>query len=408
MPSKFFLFVMMLFALNCGTGSAQKAFKPVKSALKDKKYADAMKAIQTLRKDSLWANHPQLTIFSIEAYKGLNDAENMKLYLKRSYDTLAFFSTTLQIVKESMQLDSIERAQANNGGKRKNRKYVAENIQKYFPNLNAGARFLYKKGKYAEAIPYFETILDLPHTPVGQETKLPIKAESTIAALQLICAFNAKAYDHVERYTSLALSDSISHPFVLRCLAMKSEATSDTAAYRKWLETGLKGYPQQPFFFVHLADYHLSNNRYKVVMRLSENMLEKDSTNYAALLARCNASFHLSDYEQCISSAKQLSVTDSTNADAYYYKGASYAALSEQITMPDNINSAAYRKALQQRKSYALLAEPDLEKYRELMPKEQKRWAPLLYQVYLVLNRGKKFAEIDNLMQGVKPQWPKQ
>ena len=42
------------------------------------------------------------------------------------------------------------------------------------------------------------------------------------------------------------------------------------------------------------------------------------------------------------------------------------------------------------------------------MPKEQKRWAPLLYQVYLVLNRGKKFAEIDNLMQGVKPQWPKQ
>jgi len=39
-----------------------------------------------------------------------------------------------------------------------------------------------------------------------------------------------------------------------------------------------------------------------------------------------------------------------------------------------------------------------MEKYRKLAPAEKKKWAPALYRIYLNLNMGKQFDEIDNLM----------
>lgn len=59
--------------------------------MKAKNYKEVLNLVTKLREDSVYQNHPKLCIYSIEAQRGLNDAENMKLYLKRSYDTIAFF-----------------------------------------------------------------------------------------------------------------------------------------------------------------------------------------------------------------------------------------------------------------------------------------------------------------------------
>ena len=97
---------LLLCVLPC---SAQKAFKPVTTALKAKNYKEAIQQINKLRADSTYCNNAKLCIYSIEANSGLNDAQNMKIYLKQSYDTLAFFSTTRDIISEAVRLDSIER-----------------------------------------------------------------------------------------------------------------------------------------------------------------------------------------------------------------------------------------------------------------------------------------------------------
>lgn len=400
MPSKFILTVLMLLAgFAVPTASAQKVYKPVKSALKDKKYAEAVKQVDNLRKDSVLKDEPQLAIFSIEAQRGLNDAENMKLYLKRSYDTLALFSTTLQIVKESVRLDSIERArEANGSGKRKNRRFVLEHINRYFPNLHAASRFLYAHGKFAEAMPYFETCIKLPHTAIGQEARLQQRAEAQNAALYLTSAYNSRQFNLVCRYDSLALTDSASRMGVMQCLALTAEAQTDTAAQHLWLDRGWKEFPREEFFFVRLADFHMQRHAYGEVVSISQRQLQTDSLSIPALLALCNASFHLENFTLCTSTAERLIAADSTNAEAYYYAGASQAALANSVILPDNINSSAYRKALQQKRAYALKAEPWLEQFRALAPNEQQRWAPLLYQVYLTLNRGSKFAEIDKII----------
>lgn len=400
MPSKFILTVLMLLmGLTIPEAQAQKAYKPVKSALKDKKYAEAVKQVNDLRKDSVLKDEPQLAIFSIEAQRGLNDAENMKLYLKRSYDTLALFSTTLQIVKESVRLDSIERArEANGSGKRKNRKYTLEHIQRYFPNLHAASRFLYAHGKFAEAMPYFETCIELPQTAVGQEARLQPRAAAQNAALYLTSAYNSHQYSLVSRYESLALTDSASRMDVMQCLALTAEAQADTAAQHLWLKRGWEEFPNDDFFFVRLADFHLQHQAYSTVVSISQRQLQTDTLSIPALTALCNGAFHLEDFHLCTATAVRLIAADSTNAEAYYYAGASQAALANAIILPDNINSSAYRKALQQKRAYALKAEPWLEEFRALAPNEQQRWAPLLYQIYLTLNRGSKFAEIDKII----------
>ena len=39
-----------------------------------------------------------------------------------------------------------------------------------------------------------------------------------------------------------------------------------------------------------------------------------------------------------------------------------------------------------------------METYRKLMPDEKDKWGPVLYRIYLNLNRGKQFDEIDRLL----------
>ena len=48
---------------------------------------------------------------------------------------------------------------------------------------------------------------------------------------------------------------------------------------------------------------------------------------------------------------------------------------------------ALYRKAL-----------PYMEKYRALAPTEKRKWGPALYRIYLQLNMGKQFEEIDKII----------
>ena len=43
-----------------------------------------------------------------------------------------------------------------------------------------------------------------------------------------------------------------------------------------------------------------------------------------------------------------------------------------------------------------------MEDYRRLAADEKQRWAPALYRIYLNLNMGKQFEEIDQLISSTK------
>lgn len=380
--------------------SAQKAFKPVTNALKAKNYKEAIQQINKLRADSTYRNNLKLCLYSIEANRELNNAENTKIYLKKSYDTIAFFSTTSEIIREAIQLNLLERELEKQEGKKpKQTRLVCEQLQKYFPNLNAAARYYYKKEKYKEAMPYLRTCLDLPHTELGQSAHLSTRGDEQNAIFYLISAFCIKQYGEVTRYDSLALSPVATRPTIMKYLSLTAEAETDTTTYHRQLCEGWKAYPHDAFFFTRLADFYNRNKLFNQTLLLSAQQLKMDSTYTAAYMAQCVAHYELQQYDSCIVSAQHTLACDSTYAEAHYYIGASYVNKVKLINLPDHITSRAYKKALAEQQELYKLAEPELETYQRMAPKAQKQWAPLLYKVYLALNRGKKFAEIEKLMQ---------
>lgn len=379
------------------TAFSQKAFKPAKAALKAKNFKEVINQVGILRKDSTYRDVPQLCIFSIEAQRGLNDAENMKLYLKKNYDTIAFFSTTHQIIKEAVKLDSIERA-SQEKRKPKQAHFIYEQIQRYFPNLYVASRFFYKRKKFNEAMEYLQTCIDLPQTPLGKEVGISLKSESSAAALYLTAAFNAQQYAEVHRYDSLSLTDIASRLPVIECLIQTAQFEKDSVTYLKWVDTAWKEFPEQTLYFTRLIDFYVARGQYDCVKRIATEQLKKDSTDASALLAKCVAELNLMNLDECIENGKLLLQVDSANVEANYYIGASYAAKALQLKLPDNALKSDYKKAHEQQKSYYREAEPYLERYKELAPDSKNRWAPLLYKVYLGLNRGKKFAEIEKLL----------
>lgn len=378
---------------------AQKAFKPVKTALKSKNYNEVIKQVNELEKDSLYMYSSKLCFYKIEALRGLNDTENMKLYLKQPYDTVAFFSTTYQIIQQTLRLDSIEHYLCIENEKRsKYSNVILELLTTHFPNLNAASRFFYMKKDYKETMKYLRFCLDIPHMPVGVKANLSRKYDVNNASLYLISAYKNQNYSEVSRYESLSLQDMANRSYILECLINTAKVLNDHSKYLYWLNLAWTEYPQAKMFFTKLADYYMSKNDYAKVLELSVQQKQKDSTDGMASLVKGIALFNLQHYDECIRECKQLLAADSSYVDANYYVGASYVAKGSNIVFQDNRLTQEYKESLKQQKEYYKLSVPYLETYKQVKPESSKRWAPLLYKVYLSLNEGKKFAEIEKFL----------
>lgn len=394
-----YLLILFFLTILPIAGNAQKAFKPIKTALKEKNYKEAVNKVNALRKDSIYTNNLKLCLYSIEAYRGLNDAENLKIYLKKDYDTLTFFSTTLQIIKEAVRLDSLERIQQKEKEtKSKQTNYICELLRLYLPNIKVASRYFYKKKNYAEAMKYVQTCIDIPKTEIGKLAVLPALGDTTNACLYLMSAYYGKKIKEVHHYEQLALQDTTLRSQVIEILAYTAEEEADTATYRKWLVDGFTNYPTKNIFFTRLADLYASRADNSAILRLTEQQLKRDSLNTLALLAQCNALLKMQLFDSCISTANRLLKTDTTYVEAYYYLGASYVGNADSIVFPDNALSRNYKKAKKEKNALYRKAMNYLESYKEQMPEHKKQWAPLLYKVYLELNEGKKFSNIEKLV----------
>lgn len=394
------IFLTFLFSCLLLPCTAQKAYKEVKASLKAKKYKEALSQTDKLRKDSLYKNDPKLCHFSIEANKGLNDAENTKLYLKKSYDTLTFFSTTHQIVEECVRLHQLQSQKTDSLTKfaYKDFRFVKEQLQQYYPNLSAAARYFYKKQKYEEAMKYLRCSIDLQNSELGQAVQLSPKPKNN-ATVYLASAYFAKNYAEVFRYEDQALCDTAFRPTTIEYLACSAKELADTIRYKQYLQKGWAEYPDNHFFFTHLADYYTKQADYTTLLGIAQKQKEQGHTLSSALFAETLAHFNLQQYDSCIVDARSLIQSDTSNVEAHYYIGASYVAKASMVNFPEKVTTGTiYRRALKKQHEFYELAEPELETFRALRPNESQLWASLLYKVYFSLNRGKKFEEIEKML----------
>ena len=88
------------------------------------------------------------------------------------------------------------------------------------------------------------------------------------------------------------------------------------------------------------------------------------------------------------------------HVNAYYNKGIAALNLATVFaeTACTDLKNPQCRKDQEVIRGLYQLARQPMERVRQLSPDDQERWGPALYRIYLHLNLGKEFDEIDQIL----------
>ena len=384
-----------------GQSVAQKALKQVRIYLQQNKTSDALKEINKLSADPKTNTLPRLYDYAVEANIMLYNSYNEKMYLKQVSDTAAFFQATYAIFQNALKCDSLEQAKSETASKTSFRKKNALLIQQYYGNLLLGSKYFFQHKQNAQAAKFALMGFRVPQTELWGTDKSITATQPyhNNAAYGVLSLYNEKQYGQVDSLSLSALSDTTQLRLpVLHTLVLNAQAQNDTAAMLRYLQMGLEDYPSHIFFFDKLSLYYNSHADYESMHLLASTMLAKDSLNSHFLAIETYSQLCLDNNDAAIESGKRLIKADSTLSVAQYYVGVAYYNKAQKISLPTNINNRRYRVMRNEKQSYYRAARPYIEAYREKVPSDKATWAPKLYTIYLELNEGKKFEEMEQIL----------
>ncbi len=379
--------------------------KAAKTAVKNNKGQEAAeKNLMDVVGRSEVTNEQRADIYFLgeELCRSLNDQENLKLYLKQPYDTIKFFSTILKMHGYLLQCDSVERSL--------DRKFVYRNksrniMLRYRNNLLNGGKFLMKKGRNTEAYPYFDMYLRVPSEPMFEYDQL-LRTDTMltkVAYWATIAAYNANDAEKALRHMDMALKggDATLRPSLTEYKANCALSLGDSALWLATLHNGVGHYPSHDYFYLHLMDYYDKVNMLDEGIALSDSLLKTVGSRDIYWYGKSSMCLRKNDFDACIACADSTILLDSTFVDAYYNKGIAYLnqaiEFSKTLSTSDVRSSKAKRDRAKLRGFYQFAREP-MERVRALSPKDKKRWATPLYTIYLNLNLGEEFAEMEKIL----------
>ena len=387
----------------------EKAQKPVKMSTLYKAASTAIKnasgqdgartnLINALSRPEL-KNKDKAEIFYTAAklYESSNSVENRKAYLKQQYDTAMFFNTLLNMYEQLRLCDSVDAVpNAQQKVKLKYSKKTYDLRQKHIKNILNGSKFFLRKGDYASAYGYIDAFY----------TNTTSKRDSLLYRLAYqaaLCGYLTNQPKHTLKYIDKAIEAAsrgdkpILQEYKVRTYAL----LKNDSLWVRELHTGVNLYPEYDYFFVNLIDWYNSQRMTKEACELADSLIQVVSAEKAIYwYTKCKMKLMENDYEACIQFADSTIKRDPAYVDAYYNKGISYLnmAVIKKDTACNNIKDKRFaedRKAIQELYAQAM---PCMEKVRELQPDMVDRWASPLYRIYLNLNKGKEFDEMDKIL----------
>ncbi len=371
-----------LMAQKTKASSVRQELSQARSSIKSGKYADAEKTLATLLKDSTNRTNKKIWLAYYDAVLGQYEQGNEKLYLKQQYDTVAFFVKALQLLKIAETIDSLTTD---------NRKNHAEQLNSIRPNIFNGGSFLLRKNKWKEAFPYYEAYLDCVRQPLFEgyrydslDTRLP-----EAAYWATYCGYKQQDAVLTLRYHKLALKDTGKADFTLQFVAEARKWLNDDELYIKTLEEGFRRYPKFHYFFPRLMDAYTAAGQNEKALALADSALMVNPSSELFLFAKSTTLLRMERYAESIKYSERLIEVNPNLAEPYFNAGTAYVNIAERLTdhKEKKLIKQAYQKAC-----------PYIEHYRKLMPQDKDKWAPVLYRIYLNLNMGKQFDEIDRLL----------
>ncbi len=384
----------------CGQSAPKKVRMDIdkaKTYIKSGKDFDKAETLMTdLLKDS--ANHDNIKIYAtwFDAVLNQYNAANEKLYLKQKYDTAAFYNLTRRLQEVAVKLDALDTRPDNKGRVRPSyRSENAELLNALRINIYYGGTWWVRKGDYEKGYTYFDDYLEAVRLPLYEAYHYQ-RSDSrltTAAYWATLCGFRLQDAERTLKYCQLALADSSKATYVLQYMCEAYQWQKNDSAYIKTLSEGYERFPEYPYFFPRLADFYAAQGKYDKVLSLANRGLDISPNNTLFLLARSVALLNLEQYDECIETSRTLMELNDTLPEPYFNIATCY--LNRALTIEQEREPRKNRLRLQKLYSEA---RPFMEDYRRMAPDDKKRWAPALYRIYLNLNLGKQFEEIDRLM----------
>lgn len=360
----------------------RKELGQARTLIKNRKYDDAEKLIMPLLKDSANMQNKRLWIALYDIVQGKYDQANEKLYLKQKQDTAAFFALARRMITVAETIDSMAPEY---------RKSHAEELQSHRANLFNGGVYCVRKSKWQDGFDFFETYIDCARQPLFEayhydslDTRMP-----QAAYWATYCGYMLHDPVLTLRHRNMALQDTTKADFTLQFIADARLWLKDDEMYVSTLQEGFRRYPQFPYFFPRLFDAYTSRGQYDRALALADSAIAVNDSSQLFLFAKSTTLLQLGRYAESIKLGDRLITLNDSMPEPYFNVGTAY------INIADRLDAKRERKLVKQAYQKAL---PYMEKYRTLMPEEKKKWGPALYRIYLNLNMGRQFDEIDRLL----------
>ena len=384
------------------SNSQKKQLQTVRDQIKSgKELSKAEGTLRGLLVDSTSRNNHKIWLLLCDVLTKQYEQGNEKLYLKEKYDTAAFFSITKRLYETMSSFDSID-AQADKRGlvHPKYREKHASFLNSIRPNLFNGGSYFIHKNDYKTAFEYYRDYLLSAEYPLFTGYNY-LQSDALIphaAYWSMFCGYKLGDADKIMRFKDLAERDTSMLNFVKQYEAEAYWIQKDTTMYVKSLQEGFKQYPNFAFFFPRLVEYYTKKGEHDSTLVISERALKADSTSLLFMFAKSTALLNLGRYNDCIKICNDIIKRNDAYVDAYYNIGLAY--FNQAIEM--NKDRLQYRSKRAKIIELYGLSRPYMEKFRQLAPDDKGKWLAPLYTIYLNLNMGKEFDEIDKIRKEVK------
>lgn len=358
-------------------------------------------SMMTLLKDSSNISNEKIWNLLFESLKKQYQVGNEKLYLRQKYDTASLFNIASRMFAVMTRYDSIEAEPDKKGKVRlKMRKQNSNALNSLRPNLFNGGIFFIGKHNYSQAYTLLDQYVSAAEMPIFKSYNYSVKDKNlpTAAYWAAYCGYKLNDTQKVLHNTYLALKDKEHYESMLQYLAATYMLENDTTRSIETLEEGFSQYPKSGYFFSHLMDYYSKEANWDKATLLTDKAIKADSANTMAWIAKSTILINSGDYENSFRVAQSILKKDSTIDEAWLNAG--LARYNQGVNIEHDTNN--FKQKRKQVLHYYKEALPYLEKYRSLCPNNVDKWAMPLYSIYLNLNMGKQFDEIDELMKKQK------
>ena len=345
-------------------------------------------------------DNPKIFLTWYRAVDAQYEAANEKLYLKQKYDTAQFFTLVRRLYHVAEALDSLDGRPDKKGRVRPSyRRRHAERLNQLRYNLYNGGAYQVRKGDLDDAFGFFETYIDTDRQPLfkGYDYGTNDSRMPQAAYWATLCGYMLQRPDSVLRHADLALRDTSKHEHLLQYISEAHRWQQNDSAMVDALRQGVSEYPEHPYFFPRLADWYSAHEMPDSVLALADRCLKVNADNQLFLLAKSVAQLDLNQDNSCIVTSKRLIALNDTLPQPYYNIAMVY--LNKALALEEHNEPRQNHARLQE---LYRLARPYMETYRQLAPNDGHRWAPALYRIYLNLNIGRQFDEIDRLLREMK------